>query len=61
MDFFLQITPPTATAQEKQVTVVNGRPVFYDPQELKEAMIKNEQLEKARFESVLEKAKAGTT
>ena len=35
MDFFLQITPPTATAQEKQVTVVNGRPVFYDPAPVK--------------------------
>ena len=37
MDFFLQITPPTATAQEKQVTVVNGRPVFYDPAPVKKA------------------------
>lgn len=37
MDFFLQMTPPTATAQEKQVRVVNGRPLFYDPAPVKEA------------------------
>ena len=37
MVFFLQIEPPTATAQEKKVTVVHGRPVFYDPTPVKEA------------------------
>ena len=37
MDFFLQITPPTATAQEKQVKVVHGKPLFYDPAPVKEA------------------------
>lgn len=37
MDFFLQIDPPTATAQEKQVRVVNGKPLFYDPAPVKRA------------------------
>ena len=37
MDFFLQIDPPTATAQEKQVRVVHGKPLFYDPAPVKEA------------------------
>ena len=35
--FFLPIQPPTCTHQEKQVRVVNGKPVFYEPQELKAA------------------------
>ena len=29
--------PPTVTHQEKQVHVVKGKPVFYEPQELKAA------------------------
>ena len=29
--------PPTATAQERQVTVRNGKPVFYDPPKVKDA------------------------
>ena len=37
MDFFLQIDPPTATAQEKQVRVVHGKPLFFDPAPVKEA------------------------
>lgn len=37
MDFFLQIDPPTATAQEKQVRVVRGKSLFYDPAPVKEA------------------------
>ncbi len=37
MNFFLDIIPPTATAQEKQVRVVGGRPVFFDPAPVKEA------------------------
>ena len=37
MDFFLQIQPPTATAQEKQVRVVHGKPFFYDPAPVKAA------------------------
>ena len=27
--------PPTMTHQEKQVRVVNGKPIFYEPEELK--------------------------
>ena len=37
MNFFLAIDPPTATAQEKQVRIVNGKPVFYDPAPVKSA------------------------
>lgn len=37
MDFFLQIDPPTATAQEKAVRIVNGKPLFYDPAPVKKA------------------------
>lgn len=38
--FFLPMIPPTVTHQEKQVRVVNGKPVFYEPQELKAARVK---------------------
>ena len=31
IEFFMPMIPPTVTAQEKDVTVVNGKPVFYDP------------------------------
>ena len=37
MNFFIQMIPPTATAQEKQVHIVHGRPVFYDPPKVKKA------------------------
>ena len=37
MHFFIHIVPPTVTAQEHKVAVRNGKPVFYDPSELKEA------------------------
>lgn len=37
MQFFLNINPPTATAQMKQVRVVDGKPMFYDPPRVKEA------------------------
>lgn len=39
-EFFMAMFPPTATHQEKQVHVVNGRPVFYELQELKTARMK---------------------
>lgn len=42
MDFFMTMLPPTVTHQEKQVHVVNGKPVFYEPQELKVARTKLE-------------------
>ena len=35
--FFIAMKPPTVTAQEHQVTMVNGRPHFYDPPEIKDA------------------------
>lgn len=34
-EFFMAMVPPTKTHQEKQVHVVNGKPVLYEPQELK--------------------------
>jgi Holliday junction resolvase len=37
MNFFIAINPPTATAQEKQVRVVHGKPLFYDPASVKDA------------------------
>ena len=42
MEFFITMIPPTATHQEKQVHVVNGKPKLYEPQELKEARAKLE-------------------
>lgn len=37
-EFFMPMKKvPTVTHQEKQVTVVNGKPVFYEPAELKTA------------------------
>lgn len=36
-EFFMAMEPPTITHQEKQVHVVKGKPVFYEPQELKTA------------------------
>lgn len=40
LEFFLPMIPPTCTAQEKQVRVVNGRPQFYDPSDVKAARTK---------------------
>ena len=37
MHFFIEMNPPTATAQEKKVTVVGGKPRYYDPAPVKEA------------------------
>lgn len=39
-EFFMAMIPPTTTHQQKQVTVVNGKPVFYEPTELKAARAK---------------------
>ena len=33
----MAMEPPTVTQQEHKITMVNGRPVFYDPPELKAA------------------------
>lgn len=37
MKFFMNMIPPTVTAQEKKVTFRNGRPIFYEPEKLKDA------------------------
>lgn len=39
-EFFMPMLPPTTTYQEKQVKVVKGKPVFYEPAELKAARAK---------------------
>ena len=36
-EFFLAMIPPTVTHQEHKVAVVKGKPIFYDPPELKAA------------------------
>lgn len=40
IEFFMPMIPPTVTHQEKQVAVRNGKPVFYEPPDLKEARAK---------------------
>lgn len=40
IEFFMAMIPPTTTHQEKQVRVVNGKPIFYEPPELKTARAK---------------------
>lgn len=42
IEFFMPMVPPTVTHQEKQVRVVRGKPVFYEPPELREARAKLE-------------------
>jgi len=37
MEFFMSMYPPTVTHQEKKIHVVNGKPVTYEPDELKAA------------------------
>lgn len=36
-EFFMPMIPPTCTHQEKKVTVVKGKPVFYNPQKVNSA------------------------
>ena len=40
IEFFMAMDPPTVTAQEHKVTVINGNPVFYDTPEIKNAKLK---------------------
>lgn len=40
IEFFLPMIPPTVTAQEHKIMVRNGKPIFYDPPELKQARTK---------------------
>ena len=47
IDFFLNIEPPTVTAQEHKVRVIRGKPMFYDTEKLKTA--------RGTFESLLQK------
>ena len=37
MVFFLEMQPPTVTAQEHKVRIVHGKPMFYDTAKLKSA------------------------
>lgn len=39
-EFFMPMIPPRTTAQQKQVTVRNGKPAFYEPEDLKAARSK---------------------
>ena len=36
-EFFMPMIPPTVTHQEHKVTMRNGKPIFYEPPELKDA------------------------
>ena len=40
LEFFMHMVPPSTTHQMKKVTVRNGKPVFYEPEDLKAARIK---------------------
>lgn len=40
IEFFMHIIPPTKTHQEKKVHIVKGKPVFYEPAELREVRLK---------------------
>lgn len=40
IEFFMAMSPPTCTHQEKQVAVIKGKPVFYDPPEVNAARLK---------------------
>lgn len=37
LEFFVPMIPPTVTHQEKKISVRGGKPMVYEPQELKEA------------------------
>lgn len=37
MNFFMAMKPPTTTAQEKKVEIVKGKPVIYEPRQVREA------------------------
>ena len=36
-EFFMAMVPPTVTHQEHKVSMVNGKPIFYEPPGLKQA------------------------
>lgn len=37
IEFFMAMIPPTVTHQEKNIKVINGKPIVYEPEELKSA------------------------
>lgn len=37
LEFFMPMIPPTCTHQEKKITTAFGKPVFYEPPEVKAA------------------------
>ena len=37
MKIFLLLDPPTVTAQQSKVALINNKPVFYKPEKLKQA------------------------
>jgi Holliday junction resolvase RusA-like endonuclease len=39
MHFFMFMNPPTATAQERQVKIIHGKPIFYEPEQVKKAKL----------------------
>lgn len=41
-EFFMPMIPPTTTHQEKKITYINGKPVFYEAPDLKNARAKLE-------------------
>ena len=40
IEFFMPMIPPTVTAQEKKVHVINGKPIIYDTPEINKAKTK---------------------
>lgn len=40
IEFFMPMKPPTVTHQQKKVHITSGKPVFYEPTELKAARVK---------------------
>ena len=40
ISFFMPMIPPTVTHQQHKVTMRGGKPIFYEPQELKDARAK---------------------
>ncbi|MDT2437410.1 RusA family crossover junction endodeoxyribonuclease [Enterococcus avium] len=40
IEFFMPIIPPETTHQQKKVHVVDGKPYFYEPDDLKKARVK---------------------
>lgn len=40
LEFFMPMIPPTCTYQEKKVKMVSGKPVFYEPPQVKSARLK---------------------